>query len=110
MKRQLGPMITALALLCAPVAWAQSYTDSALSTSGSSSQVDSAGSSQFGTMDPVQNGQIDNSGTGADDTQQAGSSGPQSTFLHPEQLPGINMIGDLAANTGLRLDVRTGEA
>ena len=47
MKRHLGPMLTAVALLCAPLAWSQSGY-STYPTSSDQQQADSTGSSQSG--------------------------------------------------------------
>jgi len=108
MKRQLGPIFTALMLLCAPIAWSQTFTDSVLSAPASPVQV--------GSTDPTQTGS-DSGNTPQDnvplgilpdnnppDNGQPGSvpTGPQDTFTHPEQLPALNVFSEAVTNTGLR--------
>ena len=130
MKRQLGMVLVVLALFCVPLAWAQSdSTDSSSSSSGSSAS-DSSGASSVGVpgitaggfTDPsFQTGQSDQSASG-DQSQQSDSgdgtqlnpdgtqtvTGPQSTFNHPEQLPGLSMINDVTKNTGLGFTMNVG--
>jgi hypothetical protein len=100
MKRQFGPMLVALLLLCAPAAWSQSGSDSGQSGSSDSSQSGSTDSSQSGSTDLSQ-------GTSNDPSQQT-PAGPQSTFLHPEQLPPLNLLNESTALTGIRLNFQTG--
>jgi hypothetical protein len=95
MKRQLGPILTVLVLLCAPAIWAQSGTTDP-----------GQGSS---TTDPTQtqSGSTDSSQTGSGDLGQS-SSGPQETFSHPEQLPSLSALTEVTAHTGIKLDFSTG--
>ncbi len=126
MKRQLGTVIAVLALFCVPLAWAQSDSTDSSSSSGSSAS-DSSGSSssvgvpgvtvggftdpsfqtgQTGSSDPSQSDSGDGSQTNPDGTQT--TTGPQSTFNHPEQLPPLSMINDVTKNTGLALTMNVG--
>lgn len=153
MKRQLGVVFAVLALLCVPMAWAQSGSDdSSSSSSNSAGSSDSSSSgtvtpgtgmvggsgpaaagytgndpyfqvqngssdqSQSGSSDPSQSGSSDQSQSGSPDNSQAGSgsddsqttTGPQTTFNHPELLPPLSSITDVTHNTGLTLGLGTG--
>jgi hypothetical protein len=126
MKRQLGTVIAVLALFCVPLTWAQSDSTDSSSSSGSSTS-DSSGSSssvgvpgvtvggftdpsfqtgQTGSTDSLQNDSGDGLQTNPDGTQT--TTGPQSTFSHPEQLPPLSMINDVTKNTGLALTMNVG--
>lgn len=127
MKRQLGAVIAVLALFCVPLAWAQSDSTTDTSSSSGSSTSDSSGSSssvgvpgvtaggftdpsfqtgQTGSADPSQSDSGDGSQSNPDGTQT--STGPQSTFTHPEHLPPLGMINDVTKNTGLALTMNVG--
>ncbi len=129
MKRQLGPMLFALALICAPAAWSQtgsSDSSSSGSSSDSSSASDSSSpsgspdSSSTGVQNGVQDaspivlqdpspmGSQDSPQNSPGDTTQQQTEGPQATFTHPEQLPSLNSLSEVTANTGIRLNFLTG--
>jgi hypothetical protein len=138
MKRQLGPFLIVLALLCAPVAWSQtgsmdpsqngsqvpsmdpsqngsqpgstdqSQSGSVDSSQSSSTQNGSSDSSQPPNPNLPQNGTSNASPTDSGDTSQQTTIGPQSTFTHPEQLPPLQLLNEVKANTGLQLMVSTG--
>ncbi len=108
MKRQLGPILVVLALMCAPAAWSQSgSTDQSQSGSGDSSQSNSPQGDlpQSGTPDSSQS----YPGSSGDTSQDSSTLGPQATFNHPEQLPPLNLLNEVEAQTGLRLNFQTGE-
>jgi hypothetical protein len=100
MKRQLGLSLVVLAVLSVPPAWSQTGSDQ--------SQNDSAGQSQNGSTGQSQNGSTDQSQNGSTDQSQQSSTGPQVAYTHPEQLPPLTLLNEVTANTGIRLDLRTG--
>jgi len=125
MKRQLRPILAAVALLCAPLAWSQSgFPDSTLNTSsdpqqtgatnssqsgaGDVSQSSSGDASQSGAGDTSQSGSGDTSQIGAGDTSQSGLGGPQDTFSHPEKLPPLNLFNDAVSHTGYSFNFSAG--
>jgi hypothetical protein len=135
MKRQLRPLLAAVALLCAPLAWSQSsFPDSTQNTSSSDQQqvgstdqpqAGATNQQQAGSTDPSQNGAASVSPSGYGDTQsgsgdltqsgsgdqsQSGLGGPQATFSHPEKLPPLNLFGDVVSHTGLSISATTGES
>ncbi len=103
MKRQLGPILIALVVMWAPAAWSQSD-----STDSSSQSSSSSGSAQNGSTDTSQNGASDTSQNGSGDSSQQSTSGPQTTFTHPEQLPPLSLINEVTSHTGLVLSFDTG--
>ena len=136
MKRQLGPALIVLAMLCGPAAWSQSGSmDPSQNGSQVPSMDPSQNGSQAGSTDQSQNGSADSSkssstqngssdsssqnfpqnGTSnhsqsdsSDTTTQQTITGPQETFTHPEQLPPLQMLNEVKANTGLQLMLSTG--
>jgi hypothetical protein len=129
MKRQLGAMLVVGVLLCATLAWSQSGDSgssqtgsSSSSPSGSSSSSSSGSSGSFSpggsssspylftnsSPDP-QNGSGDptQTDTGSDNSQ-AGTTGPQDTFAHPEQLPALSVFSDQVSHTGYVLNTYAG--
>lgn len=122
MKRQLGPLVAALMLLCASVAWAQSDSGDSSSSSSSSSSGSTgtsvstpstgngASTDPFTANDPFnQNGSSsDSSQSGSTDDSQSSSSGPLQRFTHPEVLPALNSISEAANHTGLGLGFSVG--
>lgn len=127
MKRQLRPILTAVALLCAPLAWSQSgfpnstpgmsggpqqgvSTDSSQSqsASGSGGMMTQNGSDQSQNgSDPSQSGTGDLGQNGGSDDQ-SGLGGPQATFSHPEKLPPLNLFSDAVSHTGYSLTATGG--
>lgn len=137
MKRQLRPILVAIALLCAPLAWSQqsgvsdpgtgASNDAQQTGAGDSSQgtAPDSSSSQGATTNPYggiaqytnpyqndagnpQNGSQDQSQNGQDDSQ-SGLGGPQATFSHPEKLPPLNLFSEATAHTGLGFSFGLGE-
>jgi hypothetical protein len=126
MKRQLGTVIAMLALFCVPLAWAQSDAADSSSSSASSGSDSSSSSTaasvpgitaggftdssfqtgQEGSTDSAPSDASGNLQSNPDDTQT--TTGPQSTFSHPEQLPPLTMINDITKNTGLALTMNVG--
>jgi len=109
MKRQLGAMSIAAMLLCASTAWSQSSgtSSSQPGLSSSSSQILFTDSSPGASPDSGQNGAGDSSQSGSDNTQ-TGANGPQDTFTHPEQLPGLDAFSEVVSHTGLSLNTSVG--
>ena len=107
MKRQLRPILAAVALLCAPLAWSQnSFPDSSLNSSSGPQQAG-------GSSDPSQGGSGDQLPGAGDQTQsgagdQTGVGGPQATFSHPEKLPGLNLFGEQISHTGYAFTTSVG--
>jgi hypothetical protein len=97
MKRQLRPILAAIALFCAPLAWSQSgSTDSGASTPSAPSQAGSSiwqsstpdtSQTQNGTSNPSQPGTANPSQTGTSDPAQNGwpNAEPQNGPLTPAQ-------------------------
>ena len=80
MKRQLGPILAVLALLCAPVLWAQSdSTDSSSSSSSSSSSTSSS--------NPSTSTSSSNPGTSTDNSGAAATAGTPSGNASPGTAP-----------------------
>ena len=116
MKRQLGTMLTAAMLLCASLAWSQSndtsssqagYSSSSqpLFTNSSTSAWTNAQNGSF-PSDPTQSNPAQSDTTqsnGSDNGTQTGSSGPQDTFTHPEQLPSLGLFSDAVHRAGVSL-------
>jgi hypothetical protein len=107
MKRQLRPILAAVVLLCAPLAWSQSsFPDSSLNSSSGPQQMGSS-------SDPSQGGAGDQLPGSGDQTQngsgdQTGVGGPQATFSHPEKLPGLSLFGEELSHTGYAFTMSTG--
>ena len=126
MKRQLGPIVVVLVLLCVP-AWSQNGsgdstdTSSASSTPASSADSSSSVSSSpdasspastlYSATDPYYQSTTGDSGQSGTDDQTDNSQSPsttQSRFAHPEQLPPLPAIAEAANHTGIGLSLSTG--
>ena len=84
MKARLGLLLLAFAMLSARSAW-----------------------SQAGVLDLPENPLPDSSQQSSDSSQQSSdssqqSAGPQPAYTHPEQLPPLGLLGEVASETGLR--------
>src|ERR1035438_71968 len=105
MKYQLGLSLVILAVLSAPPAWSQTGSDQ--SQSGSTDQSQSGSTSQSQTSPTGQTGSTDQSQNGSTDQSPQSSTGPQVAYTHPEQLPPLTLLNEVAANTGFRFNFST---
>ncbi|HUI83748.1 MAG TPA: hypothetical protein VL240_05965 [Candidatus Binatia bacterium] len=105
MKRQHGLILATVALLCGPMAWSQSFTNSALNPPGDSQQNGLPAGPQPLATYSAQNGSQDN----PQDSSQQGSSGPQELFTHPEQLPPLNLFREVTSHTGVTFNTTVGD-
>src|SRR5271165_6413275 len=106
MKRQLGTMLTAAMLLCASLAWSQSNDTSSSQAGYSSSSQPLFTNSSTSAWTNAQNGSFPSDPTQSnpsDNGTQTGSSGPQDTFTHPEQLPSLGLFSDAVHRAGVSL-------
>jgi hypothetical protein len=91
MKAQLSIVLLGLSMCLAAPAWSQIGV---LDVPDSAPVYPSPQSSDSSQQSP--------------DLSQSSSSGPQPAYTHPEQLPPLGLLGEVTAETGLRLGLSTG--
>jgi hypothetical protein len=108
MKQQLGTMLAAGMLLCASLAWSQSSGTSSSQPGSSSSSQPLFTNSSPSTWTDQQSGAGDPTQSGGSDSTQTGTLGPQDTFNHPEQLPGLDLFNDTISHAGISINTSVG--
>ncbi|SRR5579875_676650 len=108
MKGRLKCILAAAALFCAPLAWSQNSLPYSPPSAWSDQQQNGSTDQSQGDQSQDDQSQGDQSQSGSGDQSQSGAGGPQATFSHPEELPPLNLFGDVLSHTGVSFNTSLG--